>query len=222
MPANEAEVQTEQPPTVSCHQLFGTGNGFTGRKLRLLRQDEFRHRIAVCGDNAGDDQQQGPQQDVEALKKPGRSHRLPVGKISKQNIKGRIFLIYHPQIKPRVPNANDAAKNKVGHSKHNGNQDKINSASNQERAQLRSQSFAGRINILSCKFQTGACTRSIDMELDLRSIRTDTAQEHCNQTSCNRKQPFPSQGFSCNTAKISRVFHLALLSVCTLPIGTGH
>lgn len=69
VPANEAEVQTEQPPTVSCHQLFGTGNGFTGRKLRLLRQDEFCHRIAVCGDNAGDDQQQGPQQDVEALKK---------------------------------------------------------------------------------------------------------------------------------------------------------
>ena len=44
--------------SVAGHHFLGLCNGLAGREVRMLRQDELRHGVAVGGDDAGDDEEQ--------------------------------------------------------------------------------------------------------------------------------------------------------------------
>ena len=57
-PANEAEMEAEQPPFVAIHHFFGCGKGLVCGQFGMLRQYVFRHGVTVRGDDAGDDEKQ--------------------------------------------------------------------------------------------------------------------------------------------------------------------
>ena len=87
-PADEAQLQAEQPPAVAPHQLFGPLNGLAGRQVRVLGQDVARHGIAVRGHDTGDDEQQRPQEDEHPLEQIGDHGSLSPGEITEQAAAG--------------------------------------------------------------------------------------------------------------------------------------
>ena len=64
-PADEAEVQHEGVPLVALHHPTGQGDGLGAGKLRVLLQDVGHHAIGIGLDDAGDDEQQRPQDEID-------------------------------------------------------------------------------------------------------------------------------------------------------------
>ena len=68
-PADETELEAEQPPFVAAHELL---RGFDGRHRAhagVLIENVGRHCVAVGCDDAGDDEQQRPERDEDGRQK---------------------------------------------------------------------------------------------------------------------------------------------------------
>ncbi len=72
VPADEAPVEHEQLRLVAGHETLRLADARERRHLRMVAQKVDRHAVAVLGDDAGDDEQQRPEADEQALQQVQR------------------------------------------------------------------------------------------------------------------------------------------------------
>ena len=65
IPADKAQLETEQPHTVSFHHFLGRRDGFACGHLRMLRKYILCHRVAVVRHDAWNHQEEGPQENID-------------------------------------------------------------------------------------------------------------------------------------------------------------
>ena len=66
-PAEKAQIQDKALPLVAGHHLLADADAVRHGHVRVIEQQELGHAIAVKGDDAGDDEQQRPQEDEQSL-----------------------------------------------------------------------------------------------------------------------------------------------------------
>ena len=66
-PANHAEVKQEELHLVALHQSHTLADSFLAAHLGVVFQDKFRHGVGILFDEARNDEQQCPEQDVDAF-----------------------------------------------------------------------------------------------------------------------------------------------------------
>jgi len=111
-PAQEAEMQAEQPPAVSVHHLPGSFQCLLCRQLGLLGKNVRYHGVAVARHNTGDHEKQGPQEGIQPPQKSRDGNGLPVLEIGKQLTGFRLPLpLQQSQIVPGIAYTHDAAQN---------------------------------------------------------------------------------------------------------------
>ena len=93
LPANKGQVQAEQLALVAIHQLTGSGDGFVGCHLRMLGHDIGGHGIAIDFDDAGNDEQQAPQSDVQIPKKSLQETLTKLVKLGKEGFAFQLLAI---------------------------------------------------------------------------------------------------------------------------------
>ena len=74
MPAQEGQLQHKGVPLLPLHHLLTQADGIHGIHIRIIRQDVRHHQIGIAFDNAGDQQQQAPQEGEQIRQKYGGDH----------------------------------------------------------------------------------------------------------------------------------------------------
>ena len=77
-PANETKEQPEQVHLVAIHHAHGFLYGSISGDGGIILQDERSHRIREGLDDAGDDEQQHPQNHIDVVQQIGSADALPL------------------------------------------------------------------------------------------------------------------------------------------------
>ena len=125
-PANKTEIQAEQPPLVSIHHMPGLRNGLAGGHLRMLRQYVRRHGVTERFNDARDDEQQCPEDDVEACQEIHAESRSQAVKLGEQVGEHSLLVIHQVQIEFRVAQLTGSADNNLDDAPDNHQNEKCN------------------------------------------------------------------------------------------------
>ena len=119
-PAEKAQIEAEQVALAPVHERLGAFDGLGRRDGRVFGHDVRRHRVAVCGDDAGDDEQQRPREHLERdeqVEHEGAAEDVEGGK---EILKLRLLAVDELQAEAVVPDRDAAAENKLSHGEHAG------------------------------------------------------------------------------------------------------
>ena len=173
----------------------------------MLSQNVVRHGVAVSGHDAGDDQQQGPQQNIHGSEQTGYGQCFPVVKISKQGFKGRLLTTGEIQIESGVSNADYAAQNEIENGQNQRSQNEIDCAAHEKCPQAGGDPIPPRVDILPRVLEICAQIPAAVAEIDLRPIGESPAQKHCHHACQNSQNPFAAERLAGLPPEICCVFH---------------
>ena len=174
----------------------------------MLGQNVVRHRVGVAHNQSRNDEQDRPQQNIEALPKPRQRRRLPVRKIGEQRLKARLRAVDKAEVIFGIPHAHDAAEDEVRRRQHERDHDEIDRTADEQSAPLRAQTVACGVNRLSAVAKRRRHARGhIVIEFDLRTAAPCAVEQHRHKADQNGDGPLAAQRLARRLPKIRRKLH---------------
>lgn len=85
-PADEAEIEAEELPLFSVHELAAFRDRFICGKVRIVEDNIVGHRIGVAFNDAGDEEEQRPKESINPLQDSGDAGGAEILESAEQNI----------------------------------------------------------------------------------------------------------------------------------------
>ena len=196
----------------AVHHGLGLGQGFAGSQVGVIRQQELRHGIAVGRHDAGNDQQQRPEEDIEGLEQPGQGGGLPVGEVGEEGLHRRPLPVQKVQVEAGVAHAHHAAQGEEEGRQHQPHQQEIENTARQKGPEDGGAISAPGVDRLPEQPEIGVEAVVVVAEGQLRPPGDDAPQNGGQEPRQDGDAPSAPQRLPGAGSEICRVFHTAVLS----------
>ena len=120
-PADEGEIEDKKIHLFAAHQLFGHANGGDRGERRILRHQVGGHRVAVGGDDAGDDEEKRPEEYKNVHQKAEDKSISEVAEVMEKNAEIGSLTVDEPDKEFPAAKIHCAADHREGNADHGKN-----------------------------------------------------------------------------------------------------